>query len=760
MMSDNNITKNLGHATAYGYAKSKGYTGTEEEFAELMASYAEVGQAAAASAQEAQTAKTEADVSAANAQHAAAAAGTSAQAAGEAAREALAGAGTPLVAQTAAAMTDTSKIYVYLGSETGYTSGNWYYYNGSAWTSGGVYNAQALETDTTLTLPGRAADADAVGRNLRQFNAADLMSGLLTMSTATNEGVTYTWTGRTCTLTGGTDAEHTSYHVLIPFRTVMPDYIRPGQTYALRFATTNTGTNYAYRLRVIFYNSENTQVGETMYLPIGRNITIPDGAAKWFVSLYVTSSVTMTGTVTFSDPCLLSAPTNAELQAGIDTLAEGLGEIAPVVPQLEADGRRYGAVNMADGHYNRTSATTNGIRYVPDGESWKVWGTASAFSARVVTQSGGITIADYAKPGQTVYIKYKTTNTNVGLRVSTSDGETWTYVYGILQDQPFRIPDDAVKLSLSIYVYEGRSAGTEDDPTIVSDIRILTAQTNAELSAHANYAEPDRPVYVSIGASTTIGAVHYYDETHDDASYHSVNNFPDYTGAILGLETYNLAYGGTGLLQRTSYNLDNFMDVIYKNDALLSRAKLVTMYVGYGNDAMTPTLPIGVYDDYYPYDEEGYHPANYEGCAQMIALGATWCGCLNWCLKWLGDHYPLAQVIVLYGGSSLNQSRRAELNAAHNKVIFTDAVSASTKTVHTEWVKIMDALGLAKVDMFADGMPYTYYGAQTKDANGDYILFSTVKQNGVKVINNHPSDAGYLLLARHMAGRIAALYDR
>ena len=30
------ITKDLGIVTAYGYAVSKGYTGTEEEFAELI----------------------------------------------------------------------------------------------------------------------------------------------------------------------------------------------------------------------------------------------------------------------------------------------------------------------------------------------------------------------------------------------------------------------------------------------------------------------------------------------------------------------------------------------------------------------------------------------------------------------------------------------------------------------------------------------------------------------------------------------------
>lgn len=51
------MATNLGIATAYGYAKSKGYTGTEDEFAELMKSYMDVAQRAEASAQAANTHK-------------------------------------------------------------------------------------------------------------------------------------------------------------------------------------------------------------------------------------------------------------------------------------------------------------------------------------------------------------------------------------------------------------------------------------------------------------------------------------------------------------------------------------------------------------------------------------------------------------------------------------------------------------------------------------------------------------------------------
>ena len=75
--------------------------------------------------------------------------------------------GSPLTAKTVAEMTDKSKIYVYTGTESGYTKGNWYYNNGSSWVSGGVYNSIAFETDTTLTVSNQAADAKITGDSIR-----------------------------------------------------------------------------------------------------------------------------------------------------------------------------------------------------------------------------------------------------------------------------------------------------------------------------------------------------------------------------------------------------------------------------------------------------------------------------------------------------------------------------------------------------------------------------------------------------------------
>lgn len=82
--------------------------------------------------------------------------------------------GAPLTASTVAEMTMRNRVYVYTGSETGYTAGHWYYWNGSAWVSGGVYNAVAFNTDTTLTISGAAADAKVTGDKVSFLKDIDL----------------------------------------------------------------------------------------------------------------------------------------------------------------------------------------------------------------------------------------------------------------------------------------------------------------------------------------------------------------------------------------------------------------------------------------------------------------------------------------------------------------------------------------------------------------------------------------------------------
>lgn len=193
--------KDLGRVTAYGYAKSKGYTGTEEEFAELMASYATVAENAAESESNSEAwavgqrggvdvdsedetyqnnSKYYAEQAQASAEDAAesAAAFTTdtgltiagkaadAKATGDRLAGIAAAVGSPLVITDPDDFDNAShtKVYVYVGTTTAlYTNGDWYYWDGDGWESGGVYNSVAVDTDETLSVQGQAADAAAVG---------------------------------------------------------------------------------------------------------------------------------------------------------------------------------------------------------------------------------------------------------------------------------------------------------------------------------------------------------------------------------------------------------------------------------------------------------------------------------------------------------------------------------------------------------------------------------------------------------------------
>lgn len=95
--------------------------------------------------------------------------------------------GHPFMAASSSDMTDHSKIYVFTGSTGGgYTNGHWYYWNGTAWTDGGTYNAEAVNTDTSLTQSGTPADAEATGDAIQTLNIARAMMPRVLYSTNNN----------------------------------------------------------------------------------------------------------------------------------------------------------------------------------------------------------------------------------------------------------------------------------------------------------------------------------------------------------------------------------------------------------------------------------------------------------------------------------------------------------------------------------------------------------------------------------------------
>ena len=94
--------------------------------------------------------------------------------------------GSPIPVETKAEMEDESAIYLYIGSESGESTGYWYYYNGTTFVPGGQYGGAV--TDTTLSISGSAADAKAVGDALAEKADADDVTAIDARVTALEAG--------------------------------------------------------------------------------------------------------------------------------------------------------------------------------------------------------------------------------------------------------------------------------------------------------------------------------------------------------------------------------------------------------------------------------------------------------------------------------------------------------------------------------------------------------------------------------------------
>lgn len=310
---------------------------------------------------------------------------------------------------------------------------------------------------------------------------------------------------------------------------------------------------------------------------------------------------------------------------------------------------------------------------------------------------------------------------------------------------------------------------------------MLSENFHVKMLTAAKQDAMEKPIYVAYGASTTIGAVHTFSNRR---TYFSAFSYPDYIARALNVESYNHGHGTTGFLARSDGTVPNIMDCIFADDELLKKASLVTIMFGYGNDR-SAGLPIGLYTDFYPYDEEGYHPGGDEGITTMLAKGATLMGCLNWCIKWISENYPTVTLVICYGSPSMNGDRTITKTANPDStgsngippytLTFTDPYQdpgtggpydlptskQGAAQIRTELPKLQKALAIPIINMMEEGNNINYWNAYATDADGAYAIFSTTGTADDPETwewNSHPNDVGYKMYARHLAGRIGEIF--
>ena len=312
--------------------------------------------------------------------------------------------GAPMVAATAAAMTDKSRIYVYAGSETGYTNGSWYFWNGSAWTVGGVYNAAAVVTDKKLQTANVPADAKAAGvvkSNLRDYNTINVIQSP-SPSNKTQYGVSFTWSadGKTCSVEGS--ATGGAFCSLAGGSAVMPEGLEAGATYIFRYTRTDANIRFG-----LYWYESKVYKGAILLTGEEQLVTIPSTATAAVILVTVLSGRTVSGTATGFE--ILTARTNEELESMI--AAEQSEREASIRTLAE-----MGNFNILD--YSRIQdVASNGVSF-----TWN----ADKSECTVVTQEGGASGDAWCNlyasrlgmrpiPGHTYYFDFESSDTTIRL---------------------------------------------------------------------------------------------------------------------------------------------------------------------------------------------------------------------------------------------------------------------------------------------------------------------------------------------------------
>lgn len=280
--------------------------------------------------------------------------------------------GYPFTASTSADMTDQSKIYVYVGTtDSNFTNGNWYYYDGSAWVSGGVYNSIAVSTDTTLSVAGKPADAEATGDEIKKtkaemslFGVDDLLWDNTNPSNNTQNKVTWTVDKVNKTVTVTTDGAATGTSVInfYALTSPFPSWLEKGKKYRLHY--NDNGSGIFFRIQ---YNTSSSTERTLLTTYSDADFVIPVEATAIRIRLSTPASASGHTYNTVLKPFISEAKTLFQLEGADNDILKLINEgIGTMFPTWESGGiNTTTGLNYTDNTKVRTDfiAVDNGDKY-------------------------------------------------------------------------------------------------------------------------------------------------------------------------------------------------------------------------------------------------------------------------------------------------------------------------------------------------------------------------------------------------------------
>ena len=297
--------------------------------------------------------------------------------------------------------------------------------------------------DTTLTQPGKAADAAAVGAELSNlksdvtlFNSFNYLKAPL--KGKTSGGITWTKVHGAKLTVEGTATSTSLYDIII---NALPDWIVPGQKYHVEYSSTNVD----FRIYASNQNSTSTKVLDTK---TSADFVIPSDAVSVIIRYVVSSGKTVDETV---EAIILNAESNKQLSEQYNTLNTNVASNTSDIDALK-DSNPMNLLNS----YRFTEKTAGGITW-QIGNDGLISVSGNATSTAINNYTNGAVTLPYGglEAGVTYKLFYKSENVFFRLLWTPDSDTPFVNILETLTDCEFTIPANSSQIYLRLAVTSG-----------------------------------------------------------------------------------------------------------------------------------------------------------------------------------------------------------------------------------------------------------------------------------------------------------------
>ena len=332
--------------------------------------------------------------------------------------------GYPFTAATVSAMTDTSKIYVYTGSESGYTAGNWYYYNGSAWVSGGTFNSTSATTLAEMSL----------------FGIDDLLWDNTSPSSRTSNGVTFTVDKVNKTVAISTGGSASTGSALISFylnSAAIPSWLTVGKQYYLHC---HTDSDAFLRIGRKINNSEDWSYNSAYKTQDVVPFTIGSNVTGLSIQLCVESGKTVNTVV---------RPFISEELAPFEIISKFDDETKKTKSEMSL----FGVDDLLWDNENLSDTTSGNVTYTVDktNKTVTVSGTSNDYSALVIRSGVSDAFPSWLEKGKKYYAHIHAEK-DIYFQITEFVGNNSKRICDTKTVAPFVVSNDATGVNIRLYI--------------------------------------------------------------------------------------------------------------------------------------------------------------------------------------------------------------------------------------------------------------------------------------------------------------------